>query len=195
MEDLNFGEAPINISPRSNKKFPSRFFILVIIVIVLALIIFGVSKIFFNKQSTVKKEVLITPTVALAPTKNPEATKAAEITPTKSAGKTPTPTPKSKPAAGELDKTKVSIEVQNGSGEAGVASKMATFLKDLGYTVSSTGNADNYEYTGVTIQTKLEFKDYIATLKTDLTPDYIVSSSTSDLAETSTADILVIVGK
>ena len=183
MDELNFGETPVNISPRSEKRFPSRFLVLVIIVIVLALIIFAISKTFFGKQNTAGKVTLITTTTALKIANPPEATKAAQVTPTV------------KPAAGVADKTKVSIEVQNGSGEAGVASKMSTLLKGLGYKVSSTGNADNYEYTGVTIQTKSEFKNYIAALKKDLTPDYTVSASSSDLLATSTADIVVIVGK
>jgi len=190
MEDVGFGETSLNINPRSSKRLPSRFFILVIIVIVLALIIFGISQLFFAKQSP-KKENLIIPTVTLAPTNPPEASKAAEITPTKGLNKTPTP----KPGTSALDKTKISIEIQNGSGESGVASKMAAFLKNLGYKIGATGNAKNYEYTGVTIQTKVKSKDYLAGLRKDLVNEYTVSAATSDLPDTSVADILVIVGK
>jgi len=190
MEDIGLGETSLNINPRQSKRFPSRFLILVAVVIVLALIVFGISQLFFAKQSP-KKESLVVPTVALTPTNPPEATKGAEVTPTKGTDKTPTP----KPGTSALDKTKISIEVQNGSGEPGVASKMAAFLKNLGYKISSTGNAKNYEYTGVTIQTKAGFKDYIAGLKKDLTPDYIVSASSSDLSASSAAEIVVIVGK
>jgi hypothetical protein len=194
MEDLNFGEVPVNASPRSSKRFPSRFFVLIIVIIVLALIVFGISQLFFSKEETNKKEnVTTTTTVAITTTTEPEATKAAEVTTTKGTEKTTTTTTKA--GAGTLDKSKVSIEIQNGSGETGVASTMSTYLKNLGYTISSTGNAENFDYEGVTIQTKAEFKNYIATLKKDLTPDYIVSASSSDLLDSSTADILVIVGK
>lgn len=194
MEDLNFGEVPVNVSPRSSKRFPSRFFILIIVVIVLALIVFGISQLFFSNQDTDKKEsATTTTTVTITPTIEPEATKAAEVTTTKASGKTTTTTTKA--GTGTIDKGQVSIEIQNGSGETGVASTMSTYLKNLGYTISATGNADNFDYEGVTIQTKAESKDYIATLKKDLAPDYIVSSATSDLLDSSTADILVIVGK
>jgi hypothetical protein len=193
MEDLPFGESPLNINPRPAKRFPSRFFTLVIVVIVLALVVFGISKVFFANQNTGKKETLITPTITMAPTNPPEATKAAQATPTKGVNKTPTPTPVAGSAT--IDKTKVSIGIQNGSGEVGVASKMATYLKGLGYKIGSTGNADNYDYEGVTVQTKAEFKNYIATLKKDLASEYTVTSATSDLPSTSTPDILVIVGK
>ncbi len=82
------------------------------------------------KQIPVKKVAVISPTVAVKRTTTTIASKSAQITPTKGAGKTTTTT---KPQTGTVDKTAVTIEVQNGSGEAGVASKMSTYLKGLGY--------------------------------------------------------------
>jgi len=190
MEDIGLGETSLNINPRQSKRFPSRFLILVAVVIVLALIIFGISQLFFAKQSP-KKESLVVPTVALTPTNSPEETKGAEVTPTKGTDKTPTP----KPGTSALDKTKISIEVQNGSGEPGVASKMSTLLKSLGYTVSGTGNADTFDYANVVIKTKAASSKYLPNLKKELSQTYTVGQTYSNLPDTAAVDIVVIVGK
>src|SRR3990167_9003906 len=90
--------------------------------------------------------------------------------------------------------TPTPTEFQNGSGEAGVAGKAAGILKDLGY-LASTGNADNFNYSNVTIQVKSTKSDYLALLKKDLSASYTIGSSSSDLSATSSADALVIIGK
>jgi hypothetical protein len=100
-----------------------------------------------------------------------------------------------KKTAANLDRTKITVSVENGSGVVGAASKIADFLKSKGYQISSTGNADNYNYTNITIQTKSSTSTYVDLLKKDLSQNYTVSSTTSDLPSSSTEDVLVIVGK
>ncbi len=94
-----------------------------------------------------------------------------------------------------LDRSKLSVIVQNGSGTEGVAGKGANILKDLGYDVASTGNADNYNYTGVTIKVKKENSNFIDLLKKDLAKNYTITATSSDLPSSSPTDSLIIIGK
>lgn len=94
-----------------------------------------------------------------------------------------------------LDRNKLSVTVQNGSGTEGAAGKAGDMLKEFGYNVASTGNADNYNYQGVTIKVKKEKGNFLDLLKKDLAKDYKINSSTSDLDPSSPSDALVIIGK
>lgn len=94
-----------------------------------------------------------------------------------------------------LDRSKLSVIVQNGSGIEGSAGKAKNILKDLGYNVVSTGNAENYNYQGVTIKVKKEKSNFIDLLKKDLSKNYTVKSTSPDLPSSSSTDALVIIGK
>ncbi len=131
-----------------------------------------------------------TPTIAEAtPTPEVSPTPTGKTSPTPSKG-TPTPT---KTSGSDLEKSNLSLEVLNGSGVAGAATKMSDILKKLGYEVASSGNADNFEYEKTEIQLKSTKKAYLQTLKDDLGDDYTIGSATSDY--TGDADGVVIVGK
>jgi len=116
---------------------------------------------------------------------------------------TPTITPKASPTGAKgtptptttsgLERSNLKIAVQNGSGVAGEATKASDALKKLGYEIASSGNADNFEYTGTTIQVKSAKKGYLDMLKKDLEGTYTIESATSDY--TGDADAVVIVGK
>jgi hypothetical protein len=94
-----------------------------------------------------------------------------------------------------LDRSKLSITVQNGSGIEGVAGKAAEILKELGYNVISTGNADNYDYPGVTIKVKKDQSKFTNLLKQDLAKDYTITASFSNLPADSPTSALIIIGK
>lgn len=94
-----------------------------------------------------------------------------------------------------LDRSKLSIAVANGSGVEGTAGKAATILKDLGYNVASTGNADNFNYVGVTIKVKSDQGKFINLLKQDLSKEYTITASSSDLSADSSTNALIIIGK
>ncbi len=134
----------------------------------------------------------VTPTPEESPTPKGQVS----ITPTSKTSPTPTtkgtPTP-TKASASDLDRSNLSLEVQNGSGVAGAATKMSDALKKLGYTVASSGNADNFDYEKTEIQLKSTKKAYLEMLKKDLGDDYTIGSATSDY--TGDADGVVIVGK
>lgn len=132
-----------------------------------------------------------TPTITeVTPTPEESPTPTSKISPTPTTKGTPTPT---KASASDLDRSNLSLEVQNGSGVAGAATKMSDALKKLGYTVASSGNADNFDYEKTEIQLKSTKKAYLEMLKKDLGDDYTIGSATSDY--TGDADGVVIVGK
>jgi len=94
-----------------------------------------------------------------------------------------------------LDRSKLSVTVENGSGIEGVAGKAANILKEVGYNVTTIGNADNYDYKGVTIKVKKEKGNFIDLLKKDLSKNYTINSASSDPQPTSATDALIIIGK
>ena len=192
MEDNPFPTPSLD-KPASRKK--KRFAFLTFAIALVLLLVFLGSK--FLGTSSNKKETNITPT----PTEFVIPTD----TPTPEISQSPTPSPKSSPtptvkvSVDSLDKTtgldrkNMSVTVQNGSGEKGVAAKAADTLRGFGYNVVSAGNADNYDYSDVTIQVKSSKSDFLSLLKKDLSTSYTIGSSTSDLTATSYA--LVIIGK
>ena len=86
------------------------------------------------------------------------------------------------------------IQVQNGSGAEGVAGKMQTALSDSGYDNVETTNADNYDYTGVTIKAKDASMAIAKKMKTQL-KDYTFAEEVPTLSDDSDFDIVIIVGK
>lgn len=93
-----------------------------------------------------------------------------------------------------LDLTKYEIEILNGGGVAGEASKQKASLEGEGFTVSSVGNADNSDYTDTIIRVKTEVdKDFIAKLKSFLSDSFTVSE-TESLSEESSVPVVVVIG-
>ncbi len=110
---------------------------------------------------------------------------------------TPTAIPTSLPTATPkpLDLSAFSIKVLNGSGVTGEASKVKTNLTTAGFTVSTTGNADNSDYTKTVIQAKKSVNEtFIQALITDLKKSYVIDSNIQVLSATDKADVVVIIG-
>lgn len=192
MEDSAFPTPAITKSPKKSKRF---LFLVVAIVIIIAVFFLG-SNFLGSKNKKESSKITPAPTEFQIPTDTPAPSSTEEPTLTPKPTSSPTPKTASNPIdkATGLDRSKLSIEVQNGSGEAGVAGKGAGILKDLGY-LTSTGNADNFNYSNVTVKVKSAKSDYLALLKKDLSTSYTIGSSSSDLSATSSADALVIIGK
>lgn len=123
------------------------------------------------------------PTEAPEETQAPSPSKAPSKAPTKAAEDEDTPA------------SSGSVAVQNGSGESGVAGTAAAIVREAGFTVASTGNADNFEYTDVTIQVKNSKKSILADLEEALSAKYTVGDTSTDLPESTSYDALVIIGK
>jgi hypothetical protein len=121
-------------------------------------------------------------------------TPATEETPTAQVTEPATPTP----AEEEIDLTSVTISILNGSGIAGEAGKVKALLSEGGFTASNiqTGNADSYDYEVVSVSVKsgLSEKVYEA-ISSALSEDYEVELSKDELQESSSFDVVIIVGK
>ncbi len=197
MEDSSF-QSPVNqfnySTPETPKKPKKFIYVILLLVIVVG---FFLTRNLFSGSNKQKQVPNITPT----PTEYqfPTDTPAPSVSPTAEAGK-PTVTPTTKAinpvdSATGLDRSTLSVEVQNGSGVTGAAAKAADILTGFGYKITSKGNANNENYVNATIQVKSAKSNFLALLKKDLGFSYTVGSSSADLDSSSTADALVIIGK
>lgn len=113
----------------------------------------------------------------------------ASPTPTPKLTDTPTPTEKL------VDKSAYTISVLNGSGISGLAAKTKGTLTDSGFTVKSTGNADNSDYTETIISSKKDVDTtYLKELTNELEKTYKVQIAVETLSASSGTDIEVTLG-
>lgn len=190
MDEISYSGAPA--SPK--RKLSKRLILFLIFFLVIIALIAGVFY-FVTKDSSEApsepEDALIIPEDNLE-----EITE--EPTPTEEEEEDQSPTPS---AAEEEDEEEAdtssagSIAVQNGSGEAGVAGEASTALKSAGFSIASTGNADNFNYEGVTIQVKNSKKSILSDIEEALSKDYTISDTSTDLPESTNYDALVIIGK
>jgi hypothetical protein len=85
------------------------------------------------------------------------------------------------------------IRVLNGSGIAGTAGKMKDALEALGYTDITTGNADAFTYTDITIRAQSPQQQAVLQLRDALAKDHTVHAVERSASASGT--IIVIVGK
>lgn len=162
--------------------FASIFFVIIIII---GLYVLGAS----SKKSSSP----IVPTVLATPTVIPVVTR--DTTPVSPTGSKTSPTPpKTSPTkSAGLDRSELEVAVLNGSGVAGAAKNISTYLTELGYDVTTTGNADAFDYKNLTILITKEKSSYLTMLKKDLsTKSASISSRVDDTIDT---DAEVIIGK
>lgn len=168
---------------------------MIVTAVILGLLIFTAGSFLAgeNDENDDVPQITILPTSSRAdPTEEPIPTKSEattpSVTPKVTAEKTPSPTR-------AANKSSLTVEILNGSGVKGAAGKMSTALTNAGYNVSRTGNADAFDYTGVSVNIKKSKSILLDQLKKDLSAaDYIVTESTSVLSEASTADAVIILG-
>lgn len=201
MDDQAFPRA---ISQQSQPKRPKALIILAVFLILLGVILFVGSRFLTTQETDEDVEsakaaptAVIAPSDTPAPSEDPTPTAKGQVTPSKAAA-TPAPTTGSSASSVDkatgLDRATLTVSILNGSGVAGVASKMSTTLKDLGYATGATGNADNFDYQNVTIQVKSAKSKYLPLLKKDIAASYTVGDATATLASGS-ADAVIIIGK
>ncbi len=95
----------------------------------------------------------------------------------------------------ELKRSELEVGVLNGSGIAGAANSTAATLRTLGYVVASTGNADKFDYTGITIKVKKGSSDFMDLLEKDLTASASAASVSASIDDSIPTDAQVIIGK
>lgn len=108
---------------------------------------------------------------------------------------TPTPTPEPTPTPQPVNKEDITIQILNGGGVPGAASKMKAFLEDKGYTVADVANADDYTYDKTEVQVQEGKEAYQKLLIDDLEDTYALATDAAALASTVSYDARVIVGK
>lgn len=180
---------------RGSRRLILFFIVLILILLVAAVLVFARR----DEGEEEESDLTPTPTVFQIPTDTPTpmvSPTTADITPTRGVT-TPTATPR--PSVNpidpvtKLDRSKLTVTVLNGSGESGVAKKMSDLLISLGYNVTSSGNADNYNYTNTSIDVKSSKSEYLNLLKKDISGSYTVGSTSATF--TGSSDARVIVGK
>jgi len=105
---------------------------------------------------------------------------------------TVSPAPSTTPAAVKTDKTKVQIQVQNGTGITGDAAYLQTQLTTLGYTNIKVGNSDStVTTTTVTFSGTLD-----SSVVTEITQklNSLYQTVTTKTSSTATFDVIVITG-
>ena len=188
MEETPFEAIPTFTPQRRQGNRKPVYLILAIVILILLFLGFRAVSSYKGSTPTPTPTPIVTvatPTATPTPTINPS------LTPTPVVSPTINPIDKTS----GLDRSKLSVTVQNGSGTAGVAAKGVTVLKDLGYDVVGSGNADNFNYANVVIQVKASKSDFLNLLKKDLGFTYTIGAATADLPNSFSSDAVVIIGK
>ncbi len=162
----------INSSPSlsKNRKPP-------VLPILIFLILISTS--FFIYQKVSSK----TPTTPVDLTNLPTTTPAPSATPT------PSPEP-------QVDQYSLNIEIQNGVGTPGLAGKLITTLKELGYQSLEASNADSYNYDTSVLKVKKDYQSIADDLLLDFQESYPQTTLSKDsLKSTSDFDLVFIIGE
>ncbi len=121
-------------------------------------------------------------------TKPTKVSEVSKIEATHSPATTATATPEA-----EIVLSKYNIKILNGSGIAGEATRMKTFLEAADFTVLSTGNADSYDFMTTEITYSPEVSSgWLSKLKTELAKKYVIKEAVS--GKVTGADVEIVVG-
>lgn len=102
--------------------------------------------------------------------------------------------PASESATVKIDLSKYKIQVLNGSGVKGEASKVKDILEKEQFVVQDIDNADSPNYEKTIVRAKKDVqKEYLDTLKKLLGKTYILDLE-EDLEESASVDVIVIIG-
>lgn len=177
-------QSPFQGQPTYVEKTSHKKRLVTIFFIVLILIIAALGALYLLGSPTkhpITQPTTPIPTETMSATPTP-ATSSATLTSTPSATVTPS-----------LTLTSLRISVLNGSGIPGAADKLASALKDAGYTTVTTGNASSFTYTGITVYVK--DKANLAAVKKEITALDPSVNVTASVDPTIASDIEIIVGK
>jgi hypothetical protein len=188
MDDL--GYAPPFIEGRQKRSSKKGIVILFLVIVLLVPLFLGGFHVFGNLSFP-----SATPTPLPTSVSFPTDTPIPIASPTATTPPTPTPKGQTRDTISGLDKAKLTVLVENGSGKVGAANKAAQILKEAGYKITGTKNADAYDYLDVTISVKAQKAAYLPLLKQDLSSVYTVTDTRATLDDAAATDALVIVGK
>lgn len=165
-------DALINLPAVDDEEKPNYLWIIIPTALLVGVLVGGLITYFsgISKFDTVEPKVTATPKVEVE--------------------KTATPVPQVTTKREDLK-----VQVLNGSGVSGLASKAKTLLEGLGYKDVAVGNADKSDYEETQIQIKDSVKDFVNVLTSDLSKSYTVSKESKTLSSTSKFDIIITLGK
>ncbi len=187
MNDTPFQDFPSYVQESKSKP---KFLVLFIIVFVCVLLVLAGLYFLGGKSKKVEKVMPVPTTAVVLPSPTP-ASASASVSPSPMGKIKPEPT-----GASLTQRSDLRVAVLNGSGIVGAAQKTASYLDGLGYKVVTTGNADGYSYTGITIRVKKSKSAYLAMLKKDLTANASKSATiVGNIDDTIATDAEVVVGK
>ena len=166
----SFSEFPSYVERSSSKPK-----LLLIFVIVLILIIAALAGLYF-----------------LGASKNNQIVQSIPAVPTPTSGQQ---LPTTAPTQPILERSDLKIAIKNGSGTAGAARGISSYLNGLGYSIGTIGNADKFTYTGITILVKKSKSSYLEQLKKDILENDKNATISASIDDTITTDAEVIVGK
>jgi len=154
------------------KKGKSRVGLYIALVVVLALLGAGATYLFLQSQGKGQ------------PASTGEEASSGELTQVQE----PTPTP-----TVAFDKSLWTLEVLNGTTTPGLAAKVAAELKEMGYEVVKTGNADRTDYEDTQVLVSSSMKTQSSGLIGDLDGNWGISGVDGDLTG-STASARIVLG-
>lgn len=178
-----FEGQPAYITKSSNKKRLVTIFFVVLLLIVAALgalyMLGSTTKhTMQNPMNPVPTETITTaPTSIASSSAQPTSSPSATVSPTTAAASS----------------VSLSISILNGSGIPGAAGKVASALKTAGFTNVTTGNANAYTYTGITVYAKN--KTDLQQVQKTITAASTSMKVTASVDNTIPTDVEVIVGK
>lgn len=152
---------------------------------------------YFGFNTIKNKNASDTPSVAYqeptvtqkpAPTVAPEASQSAE--PDTEAS--PKATPKSSAKATPSDDT-TKVQILNGSGKKGDALNAKNLIESDEYKISS-GNADNFDFLGLTIEYKKDYEVKAQNMAKKLEPDYGKATLEANLKDSNEFDVIITLG-
>jgi len=147
-------------------SFPKTILLIPLFLLIITFLVVFGSKIKSDNQSQVSPSISITPTVT----------------------STPTPVP--------LQVSDLKIKVLNGTGTAGQAGQVVKLLTAESFSVQTTGNAGNYDFSQTQIEIKKTISQDVINLLTEaLGADFSPKISPQSLSDTSEFDIIITTGK
>ena len=167
----------------------SRKFIKLIILILLVILLATVAYFFLNRSPGSEK--ISNQEVPQATSESKSASPSAQLP------KTPIATETAKKKEAEekptLKRTDLKIRILNGNGVRGLATEAKKIIEELGYTVASVGNADNYDFQKTVLQLKASKSSYKDLLTNDLKSHYTVIVGVN-VSENESFDALITLG-
>ena len=94
----------------------------------------------------------------------------------------------------QIDKAAVQVSILNGNGIKGESGLMANHLRQSGWAIQNSANADNHDYTQTILRYKDGFEDAVKLVTRDIAT-YYPCVIKKDLGTDSKADIVLILGK